>query len=164
MNADIGEYSHLGKFAHWCRRNGKWQTRSVGLQTDPHMNHKLRTFGRRKIGWWCDDALHSGSDDYKRIAYISSICVRVCVQSGDDAMMLSNLGVMITNGSHTHIAIRGVCTVLGLRNVEKCFEKALWNVCSAFQNLRLVSIKLLQKIKASQKTNTSPLIACYYLL
>ena len=48
--------------------------------------------------------------------------------------------------------LKGVSTGFGLRNVEKCFENAFWNVDLAFQNLRLESIKLLQKIVASQKT------------
>jgi hypothetical protein len=36
---------------------------------------------------------------------------------------------------------KGVSTQLGLRNVEKCVEKTFRTVCSAFQNLRLGSIK-----------------------
>jgi hypothetical protein len=39
----------------------------------------------------------------------------------------------------------------GRRTIEKCFEKTVPTFCSAFQNLRLGSIKLLQKIVASQK-------------
>ncbi len=36
---------------------------------------------------------------------------------------------------------KGVSTRFGLRIVEKCFEKSFWNAVSAFQNLRLGSIK-----------------------
>jgi hypothetical protein len=36
---------------------------------------------------------------------------------------------------------KGVSTGFGRQNVEKCFENAFWNVCSAFQNLRLVEHK-----------------------
>jgi hypothetical protein len=50
---------------------------------------------------------------------------------------------------------KGVSTRFGLRIVEKCFENSFGKVGSAFQNLRLGSIKLLQKIVASQKFNTS---------
>ncbi len=56
-----------------------------------------------------------------------------------------------------------VSTRFGLRTIEKCFENQDFIFCSSFQNLRLGSIKLLQKIIASQKTNTSHHIACYYL-
>ena len=35
------------------------------------------------------------------------VCARVALRSGDDAMMLQDLGVMITNGSHTsYICVR----------------------------------------------------------
>ena len=49
---------------------------------------------------------------------------------------------------------KGVSTVFGPRNVETCFENALWNVGSAFQNLRLGGVNFarwLQKIVASQE-------------
>ncbi len=37
---------------------------------------------------------------------------------------------------------KGVSTQLGLRNAEKCVEKTFRTVCSAFQHLRLGSLKL----------------------
>jgi hypothetical protein len=40
---------------------------------------------------------------------------------------------------------------------EKCFENALGNVGSAFKNLRLGSINLVQKIMTSQPSATHPL-------
>ena len=54
-------------------------------------------------------------------------------------------------------------TGFGLANVEKCFENAFWNVGSAFPNLLLGSIKLLQKIIASQKSNTSHRIIGWFI-
>jgi hypothetical protein len=45
----------------------------------------------------------------------------------------------------------------------KCFENAFPNVRSAIQNLRLGSIKLLQKITTSRKP-THRITCCYYLL
>ena len=53
---------------------------------------------------WCDYVVKSWSDGYKRIACV--ICVCVC---DPDATMLSNLGVMITNGSHASYAC--VCAI-----------------------------------------------------
>ncbi len=38
---------------------------------------------------------------------------------------------------------KGVSTWFGLQNVEECFERAFWNVCAAFQNLRLGSINFI---------------------
>ena len=48
----------------------------------------------------------------------------------------------------------GVGTEFWLLLVEKSFENTLQTVCSTVQNLRLGSITLLQKIIASQETNT----------
>ncbi len=58
--------------------------------------------------------------------------------------------------------LKGVSTQFGLRIVENSIENTHVIFCSSFQNLRLGSINLLQKIVASQKTNTSHHI-CYYL-
>ena len=38
--------------------------------------------------------------------------------------------------------VRGVSTRFGLLTIEKCFENTVRSVCSAFQNLRLGTIKL----------------------
>ena len=61
---------------------------------------------------------------------------------------------------------KGVSTRFGLQIVETCFENAFWNVCPTVQNLRLGSIKLLQKIIASQNNQhiaSHATIFCYHL-
>ncbi len=60
------------------------------------------------------------------------------------------------------VLFKGVSTRFGLRSFKKYFENAFPNVRSDFQNLRLGSIKLLQKIVASQKIQH--ITCCYYLL
>jgi hypothetical protein len=55
-------------------------------------------------------------------------------------------------GTHFRSTFQRVSSRFGLRSFEKCFENAFPNVRSDFQNLRLGSMKLLQKIVASQKT------------
>jgi uncharacterized protein (UPF0147 family) len=51
---------------------------------------------------------------------------------------------------------KGVSTQFGPLTSEKSFENPDFIFCQSFQNLHLGGVKLLQKIIASQKTNTSP--------
>jgi hypothetical protein len=55
------------------------------------------------------------------------------------------------------VLFKGLSTLFGQLTTEKCVEETHPIFCSAFQNLRLGSIKLLQKIVATQKNqHTAP--------
>jgi hypothetical protein len=58
----------------------------------------------------------------------------------------------------SEVLYKGVSTRFGRRMVENCIEKTLPNFCSDFQNLRLRSINLLQKIIAPSRQH----IASYH--
>ena len=57
---------------------------------------------------------------------------------------------------------KGVITAFGLQNVEMCFEHALWNVCSAFPNLRLGENKLGSMITKDSSNMRCDVLVCWF--
>ena len=55
---------------------------------------------------------------------------------------------------------KGVSTRFGLRTIEKCFENPDFIFCSSFPNLRLGTIKLLQKNITSQENQHITVVFC----